>query len=296
MTFLADAVLTMLSLTVVSPPASCMAWHYTRIAVFMAGFVFDTLLSFDGLLIFLVSCIAVALFALPPLTIVLGSTLITMALTFYKMHEGYSAFVALGSGLALPSSGAGFWQAVQIAHRRSNPNGTGFLQQMSLRQGPTPYTVGTTLHEQTNQQPPEDVQQYFADRLALFAATKSVDSNIMSSTPGTTASILASPCACISNPNLRTFGCSVCCPQRGSRGVHVILHPSDFEAVIGAGHGEMHPLATTDSPFSRSRGNPCLPGTLALVYAPREYSEVCTVMEIIEAGAKYVASLDGETM
>jgi hypothetical protein len=39
-----------------------------------------------------------------------------------------------------------------------------------------------------------------------------------------------------------------------------------------------------------------LPGTLTLVYAPREYSEVCTVMGIIEAGSKYLASLDGKTI
>jgi hypothetical protein len=48
------------------------------------------------------------------------------------------------------------------------------------------------------------------------------------------------------------------------------LHPSDFEAVISTGHGEIHPLAHTDCSFSRFRGNSCLPGTLALIYAPRE--------------------------
>lgn len=199
-----------------------------------------------------------------------GSTLIMAALTFYRMHEAYSAFMALGPGLALPSSGAGFWRAVHIAQRRPNANGTGFLQQLSQRQGPTPYTLGATLHEQISHQPPEDVQQYFADRLALFAATQFNVSNATSSTSGTTA--------------------------RRSSSVHVILHPSDFEAVISTGHGEIHPLAHTDCSFSRFRGNSCLPGTLALIYAPREYSEVCTVMRIIEAGAKYVASIDGEAM
>ena len=32
------------------------------------------------------------------------------------------------------------------------------------------------------------------------------------------------------------------------------------------------------------------------VYAPREYSEVCTVMRIIEAGAKFLESIDGESL
>lgn len=259
----------------------------------MAGFAFDTVLSFDGLLIFLVSTIAVAMFAFPLLTAVLGMTLITATSTLYRMHQAYSAFVALDPGLALPSSGTGFWRAMQITQCRRNANGNGLFQQMSPRSGLTPYTVGATLHEQISQQPPEDVQQYFADRLALFAAMQYDDSNGTSSTSGTTASILVSSCDCVSSPSLRTFGCSVCCTQQSSCGAHVILHPADLEEVIRTGHGEIHPLVNTGSPFSRSRESSCLPGTLALVYAPREYSEVCTVMRIIEAGVKYLASIDG---
>lgn len=297
MSSLSDVVLTMLSLTAVSPSASCTAWQFTGIAICIAGLVFDTVLSFDGLLIFLVSCIAVALFVCPLLTVILGSTLLTAALTFYRMYEAYSAFVALGPGLALPSSSAGFWRATQIARLRTNVNSTGFLQQqISERQGPTPYTVGTSLHKQINQQTPEDVQQYFTDLLALFAATHFKSGSVTSSPSGTTSSVLASPCNCFSSLSLRTFGCNVCQPQRSNCGVHVTLHPSDFEEVLRTGHGEMHPLASTNSRFSHSRGNSCLPSTLALVYAPREYSEVCTVMRIIEAGAKYVASIDGEAI
>ncbi|KAM0715569.1 hypothetical protein Q7P37_009067 [Cladosporium fusiforme] len=52
-------------------------------------------------------------------------------------------------------------------------------------------------------------------------------------------------------------------------------------AVLTTGWGEVHPLA--------GKG---LPNTLALVYAPREYSEVCTVMSIIEASAKFLADVD----
>ena len=267
-----------------------------KTATFTAGLVFDTVLSFDTLLVFLVSSIAVALFAFPPLTLVLGSTLVITALTFYRMHEAHSAFVALGPGLALPSSASGFWRAIQMARRRVDENGPGFLQQIPQRKGPTPYTVGTILHEQINQQPPEDVQQYFTDRLALYIAMRSDDSKITSSISRTTASILASSCDCISSPDLRAFGCSVCCPQRSNCCTHVILHPADLEKVISTGHGEIHPLANPRSPFSCSRGNSCLPGTLALVYAPREYSEVCTVMRIIEAGVKYLESIDEESL
>ena len=292
----AGVMLTVSSFTAISLPTSCTAWQYMEIASVMAGFVFDTVLSFDALLIFLVGSIAVALFAFPILTIALGSTLIMVALSFYRMHEAHSAFMALGPGLALPSSGSGFWRAIQIARRRADENGTGFLDQMSPRNGPTPYTFGTTMHEQISQRPLEDVQQYFTDRLALFAATRSDDSKITSSSSRTTASIPASSCDCISSPDFRAFGCSVCCPQRSNCGAHVILHPADLEKVISTGHGEIHPLANPRSPFSRSRGNSCLPGTLALVYAPREYSEVCTVMRIIEAGAMFLESIDGESL
>ncbi|GAB7330280.1 hypothetical protein MBLNU13_g01927t2 [Cladosporium sp. NU13] len=128
----------MSSLTAVSPPTSRTAWQYMKIATLVAGLVLDTVLSFHGLLIFLVSIIAVGLFAFPLLTVVLGSTLIMAALTFYRIHEAHSAFVALGPGLALSSSDTGFWRVTQIARRRANENSTGFLQQMSPRKGPTP--------------------------------------------------------------------------------------------------------------------------------------------------------------
>ena len=286
--FCAAVFATMLRLTAVSTLSSCTALQYMRCATFLAGFVFDTVLGFKGLLVFLVASIAVTIFACSLLTAAYCLMLITAALTIYRLHEAHSAFVALGHGLALPESCVGFWLAIQIAQRGPTANGAGFLQPLSPRQGPTPYTIGTTVHEQVSQQPPEDVRQYLADRLALFAEMQSGDK----ATAPTTVSVLADACHCISNTNLRTFGCSVCCPQRTNRGAHVILHPADLEEVIRTGRGEIHPLANTGSAFSRSRGNPCLPGTLALVYAPREYNEVCTVMRIIEAGAKYLASID----
>jgi len=296
MSLFAGLVTMMSRLTAFSSPASCTALQYVRTATLVAGFVFDTVLSFDGLLVFLVGSIAATLFVCPPLTLPLGSTLVAATLALYRMHEAHSAFMALGPGLALPASSAGFLQAIQIARRRPVARGAGFLQQLSLRQGPAPYTIGTTLHKQTNQQPPEDVQQYFADRLALYAAVQSDESDFTSPALGTDASVPASSCDCISSLNVRTFGCGVCCPQRSNCGAHVILHPADFEEVIGTGRGEIHPLAKTSSPFSRADGNSCLPSTLALVYAPREYDEVCIVMRIIEAGAKYLANTHGEVV
>jgi hypothetical protein len=35
-----------------------------------------------------------------------------------------------------------------------------------------------------------------------------------------------------------------------------------------------------------------MPATLALIYAPRTYPEVSTVMKIVKAGARYLNSLE----
>jgi hypothetical protein len=284
MTLFSSLAMTISSTTAVSTPTACMLWTCVEIASLMAGLQFDTLLNFDGLLVFLVGTIALTLFATPLLTNGLGSAIAIAVVTLYKVHGAYSAFVALAPG-SLPSSGAGFWKAAKIARSGSVAHGTGFLQSLSLRQGPTPYTIGTVTHQQVNQQSPGDVQQYFGDRLALFATLQSDGGSATSSS-----------CGCIFSPDIRTFGCSTCSPQRTNCGAHVILHPSDFEQVVQNGWGEVHPLASTSCPFSRSCGNPCLPGTLTLVYAPREYSEVCTVTGIVEAGSKYLASFDGKTI
>jgi hypothetical protein len=296
MTLLSSLAMTMSSLIAVSLSTSCCTlWTYVEIASLVVGLVFDTLLNFDGLLVVLVGSIALTLFATPLLTTALGSTIAIAAVTLCKVYGAYSAFMALAPG-SLPSSGAGFWRVTQIARCGSVAYGAGFLQSVALRSGATPYTVGTVVHQQVNQQSPGDVQQYFGNRLALFAALQSTDSSAASSSSDSATSALSSSDDCTSNPVIRAFGYSTCSPQRSSSGAHVILHPSDFEQVVQNGWGEVHPLANTGCPFSRSGGNPCLPGTLTLVYAPREYSEVCTVMGIIEAGSKYLASLDGKTI
>lgn len=252
------------------------------------------MLSFDALLIFLISSITLALFAVSLLTIALGSTATIVAITLYRTHEAYCAFMALAPG-GLPSSFAGFVKATRITRGRSVMPGDGFLQHLTCRQGSTPYSIGTSPHQQFNQQSPEDVQQYLADRLSLFAALRSDDNGAISSPPTIAISGAAKSCDCIHSPYIRTFGCTVCSPERSSCGAHVILHPSDLEQVIRTGRGEIHPLANTRNPFAQFGHRPCLPGTLALVYAPREYGEVCTVMKIIEAGAKYLASIEGSS-
>lgn len=289
-----NLIATMSSLIVASLPLFCTSYTKMEKATLLAGFAFDTVLSFDGLFLFLVSNIALTLFGTSLFTVSLGSTLVLVAVAIHKMQEAHSAFMALAPG-SIPSSAAGFWKAIQIARSGPVVRGIGYLQPLGLRSGSTPYTAGTAPQQQTNQQSPEDVQQYFSDRLSLFAMLQSDDSSTISSVSDVTASTPASSCDCTSHPDLRMFGCGICRPLGSNSGAHVILHPSDFEQVTETGWGEVHPLANSGCAFSRSRRNPCLPGTLTLVYAPREYSEVCTVMRIIEAGSKYLASLEGKS-
>jgi hypothetical protein len=138
MSFFAGLVTTMSSLTAVSPPSSCTALQYIRCAAFLTGFAMDTVLGLNGLLIFLVSSVAVTIFACSLLTIASCLILITAALTIYRMHEAHSAFLALGPGLALPDSCAGFWQAIQIARHGPIANGAGYSKQCLRGRVPRP--------------------------------------------------------------------------------------------------------------------------------------------------------------
>lgn len=241
--------------------SSCTLYPKNEISALVTRAILDTALSFDGLLVLLIGSIALTIFGNSLLTIVLGSTIITAVLATCRTHNAYHAFMALAPG-GLPSSFAGFVEATRITRGGPVSFGDGFLPALAFRLGPTPYTIGLSSHQQLNQQSPEDVQQYFADRLSLFAALQSGDSKSESTSSDSTVSLAADACNCTSSPCLRTFVC---------------------------------PLADTRSPFVNLCHKPCLPGTLALINAPREHDEVCTIMRIIEAGAKYLASIDGRS-
>lgn len=122
---------------------------------------------------------------------------------------------------------------------------------------------------------------YLNDRLALFAALQT----------NAVAASQSKPCGCASGLHLRTFGCSVCSPDDTVGNTHIILHPTDLEKVIAAGWGEIHPHARNDSYFA-PRSISLAPATLALIYAPRGYNEGFTVTSIVEAGAKFLASVE----
>lgn len=290
MGFLSDSKKAMSGSFRLFPLPSCTLSLNNEITALVAGAVLDTVLSFDGLLVFLVGSIT-TLSASSLLTVALGLTFTIAAVALYRTYEAYRAFMALAPG-GLPSSFAGFKKMNRITRGGPVTSGSGYLQALPVRLGSTPYTVGTHSQHQLNQQSPADVQQYFADRLSLFAELQRDGDDSDSMALGSTIFVAVKACDCFRSPRLRTFGCSICCAERSSYGAHVVLHPSDLQKIMHSGWGENHPLADTRSSFANVCHKPCLPGTLALIYAPREYDEVCTVMRIIEAGAKYLASID----
>lgn len=69
--------------------------------------------------------------------------------------------------------------------------------------------------------------------------------------------------------------------------MHLTLHPLDVSTVLSAGWGERHPLAG-----KYIHGKKLLPSGFVLVYAPRQESDVETVVEIVKAGAWWVGGVD----
>ena len=69
--------------------------------------------------------------------------------------------------------------------------------------------------------------------------------------------------------------------------MHLTLHPLDVSIVLSTGWGERHPLAG-----KCIHGRELLPSGFVMVYAPRQESEVETVMEIVKAGAWWVGGVD----
>lgn len=263
----------MKTLSMVSPPTS-FARFCMRFFLILLGSFMSLLVSLEGILLTLVGITAHTALAMPLLTVLTTSVAALAILVSFRVYEAYCAFTTLGPG-GLPPSISNFVRLASIpwfASFHDNSKGAGHLQPLPIRPGPTPYASPSFPHRQINQLSPEDVQMYFTDRLALFA-------ELQSDPEQSTANVLksSSPRRCDSGVELRTFGCEArsVLKNEDEGSVHVVLHPVDFEQVATTGWWEVHPLAVRR-----------LPGTLVLVYAPREYGEVC-VMKIIEAGARF---------
>lgn len=245
----------------------------------LKSFTLDELLSSACVFVVLLGT-AASIITDTPLLAIIPASVANLVSALLKMHTAYHEFMTLAPG-SLPRTLDGFIRANKIARRAHVVLETGHLCSLSLRPGSTPFVSNDAPQRQINQESPEEIQIYLNDRLALFAASQTT----------TVAVSQSQPCGCASGLYLRTFGCSFCSPVDTVGNTHVILHPTDLEKVIAAGWGEVHPNARTDSYFA-PRSSSLMPATLALIYAPRGYNEVCTVMSIVEAGAKFLASVE----
>jgi hypothetical protein len=268
------------------PTTSTSLQHCANMVTLAVRSALNVMISLNGLLLVLVSIIAHIVCAVPLLMVTLISASVVAALTAHKIHEAYNAFMPLSQG-SIPTDG--FVRAMQIAQQSVTASNTGYLSSLSLRPGPTPYVVGTAPHHQINQTSPKVVLSYSKLRLASFV---SIHINYINSLTKNTATTRSSSCSCPHDMGLRTSGCSVCCPHGSDGSAHVILHPADLETVVQNGWGELHPLANTGSYYAPSGASCCMPATFTLIYAPRTYPEISTVMTIVTAGAKYLASLE----
>ncbi|KAM0689726.1 hypothetical protein Q7P36_010597 [Cladosporium allicinum] len=262
--------------------------QYANMVTLAIKFALNAMISLKDLLLVLVSIIAHIVFEVQLLTITLTSASVVAALTAHKIHEAYNAFMALSQG-SVPTNG--FMRDMQIAQQNVTASGTGYLSSLSFRPDSTPYVVGTAPHRQINQTTPEGVLSYWTTRMASFASLKVKSSNSSTKTTTTTRS---SSCSCPAATGLRTVGCNICCPHGSDCRSHVVLHPCDVETVVQNGWGELHPHANTGSYFAPSDASCYMPATLALIYAPRIYPEVSTVMKIVKAGSRYLNSLGSQ--
>ncbi|KAL1584630.1 hypothetical protein WHR41_07006 [Cladosporium halotolerans] len=206
----------------------------------------------------LLNSIACVVFETPLSDILKGTALTYLLRSLFELFSAGVAFLVLHPG-SLPANLKGFLQMVWIAQFHSSRQETGYLGPgvLTPRPGQTPYATTDLYQNQLTQSSPPDVAVYLSERLALFASTSSPVS-------------------------LRTE--TVYIQPQPSGNLHVILHPADFDRVIASGWGEAH---------SRAGKNVCVPRTMALVYAPREYGEVCGVMRVVEAGARFLGEVEG---
>lgn len=208
--------------------------------------------------LFLFNSIACVAFEAPPATILKAIALTYLLRSLFELFSAGVAFLVLHPG-SLPANLTGYLQMVWIAQFHSSANVRGYLGPGVLipGAGETPYTTTDLYQNQLTQSSPPDIATYLSERLALFATTDS--------------------------PSALRLETVYVQPQP-SGNLHVVLHPADFEEVVGSGWGEAH---------SRAGKNVCVPRTMALVYAPREYREVCRVMRVVEAGARFLGRLMG---
>ncbi|KAH9825984.1 hypothetical protein Tdes44962_MAKER10116 [Teratosphaeria destructans] len=235
----------------------------------------------------------------------LTTYLVSASFRAYRTAQAdYAAFLALGPG-GTPSTPNGFkriwllamFGRIDVLQPPASDAGSGFLTSpLASRSGPRPTVGGIAPQRQLDQRTTEDRPEVFAYLLECFkdfATSNSGHINYRTSFLEKCTEALISTCDSVRAPLFRTFGCEISHPHHVDGSLHVMLHSADIAKVIEAGYGERHRLARANPAwtfwFFTTEARPPVPENLVFVYAPRTFEEVNTVMEIVRAGASFVA-------
>ncbi|KAM0799728.1 hypothetical protein BDR22DRAFT_806941 [Usnea florida] len=235
----------------------------------------------------------------------------TLVLPAYRfVLKDYQAFLALGPG-GTPKTFSGYLRvsylrlfAISDPFRPPSLAGTvfptnGYLRQLPQRSGPRPTVAGIAPHRQLNQKCTAELHHRLRDGLhQLAAGVPSLIRKGNSCFEKHGLALFLSACTLSAPPDTSHPGFShlnptcqdtgeICHLHALDSSMHLTLHPLDVSIVISAGWGERHPLAG-----KYINGKELLPSGFVMVYAPRDESQIKTVMEIVRAAAWWVGGVD----
>jgi hypothetical protein len=242
----------------------------------------------------------IASYTMPPLpTLHILTTLLTILLPpmlLFYIHTDYKAFLRLGPG-GTPATPLGYLKIKLLSlfclrdplcpmsippHVRPQ---TGYFTASTLptRKGTRPLVRGIAPQRQQTQKSSAATYAQLVSRLGSLASEPS-----HRLTERTSCFEKHSTGLFTSVPITRTCGGEICHAHPSDGSMHLTLHPADTNLILENGWGERHPLA---------RGGWCrrfVPKEFVLVYAPRDYAEVDTVMRIVAASIWWVSGIDVE--
>lgn len=280
-------------------------WLVLTWTTFVTGYLLRTVLALPNAACLILGYVLSDMMPQPvALTLAVLYAISVAVQTARLCRSEFRAFISLGPG-GTPSTFSGFkritllaWVGrIDVLKAPDHDLGNGFLGgYLPSRFGHRPIVGGIAPQRQTEQRGSPEVYDYLLTCLDHFAAENSDHLHAgLSFLERYTPAILAN-CDCVNASVFRTFGCEITHPHKVDGSLHVVLHPDDIRTVIDAGWGERHPLARANSLWTAwffcTESRPPVPETLAFVYAPRTYSEVLTVMNIVQAGACFVADPD----
>ncbi|KAK4950072.1 hypothetical protein LTR28_007093 [Elasticomyces elasticus] len=225
-------------------------------------------------------------------TLFLYSRFATLVLAFPAasfVYKDYKAFIALGPG-GTPQTVAGYLRIKALGcftlHDTFTPPPipptlrpySGFLGSLPQREGTRPTVGGIAPHRQRTQKAPAHIYAALASAIEDVAAQNGHRLRL-----GTSCFEKNSMGLFSVSPLRPTCKGEICHSHPSDGSMHMALHPADVRTVLESGWGERHPLA---------RGGwleRFVPGTFVMIYAPRDTSELRTVMEIVDAATCWVA-------